>query len=206
MKLKPQYDNMSFYLKSDEIVDFNDNAIKQLSKTIISSAENETDFVRRAYEYVRDEISHSHDIGESSVTFKATDVLMKRHGICFAKSNLLAAILRREGVPCGFCYQRLILDDETAPYLILHGLNAVYLNEYKKWIRLDSRGNKEGINAEFCTNEEKLAFPIRKEFGEEDIPVILANPDENVVMSFNKYDSLNELWNNLTYKIKITSK
>lgn len=37
-----------------------------------------------------------------------------------------------------------------------------------KWIRVDARGNKENVHAEFCIDEEKLAFPIRTELGEID--------------------------------------
>ena len=37
-----------------------------------------------------------------------------------------------------------------------------------KWIRLDARGNKENVHAEFCLDEERLAFPIRSELGEVD--------------------------------------
>ena len=36
------------------------------------------------------------------------------------------------GIPTGLCYQRLILDDESKPYLILHGLNAVYIKELER--------------------------------------------------------------------------
>lgn len=79
------------------------------------------------------------------LTCTASEVLSAGHGICFAKSHLLAAILRCKSVPAGFCYQKLILDDETAPVLIYHGLNGVYIKEYQKWIRLDARGNKEGV-------------------------------------------------------------
>ena len=61
------------------------------------------------------------------------------HGICFAKSHLLAALLRCKSVPTGYCFQKLILDDETAPILVYHGLNGVYIKELKKWIRLDAR-------------------------------------------------------------------
>ena len=47
----------------------------------------------------------------------------------FAKSHLLAALLRYKSIPTGFCYQKLILDDETAPVLIYHGFNGVYIEE-----------------------------------------------------------------------------
>lgn len=107
---------------------------------------------------MRDEIAHSADIMAQPATFKASDVLKEKHGICFAKSNLLVALLRSQKIPAGFCYQSLILDDEKYPYLVLHGLNSVYIEEINRWIRLDAMGNFNGIDAQFssscdrCTN------------------------------------------------------
>ena len=59
---------------------------------------------------------HSADINEDILTYTASQVLSAGHGICFAKSHLLAAILRCKSVPAGFCYQKLILDDEIDGY------------------------------------------------------------------------------------------
>ena len=154
-----------------------------------------------AYEYVRDMISHSADISADTVTCSASEVLKAGHGICFAKSHLLAAILRSKSVPAGFCYQKLILDDETAPVLIYHGLNGVYLREYGKWIRLDARGNKPGVNAQFSIDSEMLAFPIRPEKGEVDVPVIYADPDTEIVKTLQSYGLRSELWDNLPMKL-----
>ena len=71
----------------------------------IQSLENETDYIRKAYEYVRDNISHSADAGEDEVTCSAGEVFEAGHGICFAKSHLLAALLRAKSIPAGFCFQ-----------------------------------------------------------------------------------------------------
>lgn len=110
---------------------------------------------------------------------------------------MLAALLRYKSIPTGFCYQKLILDDETAPVLIYHGFNGVYVNEYKKWIRLDARGNKEGVNAQFSLEKEQLAFPIRTEKGEEDGFVIYPTPDVKVLEKFKNYKTRTELWDDL---------
>ena len=160
---------------------------------------------KKAYEYVRDNISHSADINEDILTCSATEVLEARHGICFAKSHLLAALLRYKSIPTGFCYQKLILDDETAPVLIYHGFNGVYVNEYKKWIRLDARGNKEGVNAQFSLEKEQLAFPIRTEKGEEDGFVIYPTPDVKVLEKFKNYKTRTELWDDLPSELGYNS-
>ena len=113
--------------------------------------------------------------------------------------------LREKAVPAGFCYQKLILDDDTAPYLIYHGLNGVYLTEYKKWIRLDARGNKEGVNAQFSINKEQLAFPVRAEKGEKDGFIIYPDPDVKIIEKLNNNKTRTELWYNLPDKLGYTT-
>ena len=199
--MKAFSEDINEYLKCDEVIDFYYNDVRKLADQLYSESESETEFVKMAYEYVRDMISHSADISADTVTCSASEVLKAGHGICFAKSHLLAAILRSKSVPAGFCYQKLILDDETAPVLIYHGLNGVYLREYGKWIRLDARGNKPGVNAQFSIDSEMLAFPIRSEKGEVDVPVIYADPDTEIVKTLQSYGLRSELWDNLPMKL-----
>nr|WP_320193052.1 transglutaminase family protein [uncultured Desulfobacter sp.] len=72
---------------------------------------------------------------------KLHDVVLKyKTGYCYAKSHLLAALLRACNIPAGLCYQRLTIANNKAPFC-LHGLNAVYLQRHG-WYRIDSRGNK----------------------------------------------------------------
>ncbi|WP_054739967.1 transglutaminase-like domain-containing protein [Cellulosilyticum ruminicola] len=198
--MKLQYEDINLYLQSSDIIDFDKDTgenIRNLGDEIWKRSENQLDYIKNAFEYIRDEIGHTRDIKGNIVTCKASDVLAARTGICFAKSHLLAALLRYKGVPTGFCYQKLILNSKTSPYLILHGLNGVYIEEINKWIRLDARGNKEGVNAQFSLDKEQIAFPINPEEGEEDIPIIFAVPDENVVRALTTYKTLEDLWANL---------
>ncbi|MBR6536526.1 MAG: GNAT family N-acetyltransferase [Lachnospiraceae bacterium] len=197
----PYTSNKEKYLESTDIIDFNSKEISDLAELLFAESENSLDYIKNAYEYVRDRISHSADAGEDAVTCSASEVLAAGHGICFAKSHLLAALLRRKGIFCGFCYQKLILDDETAPVLIYHGLNGVYLAEYDKWIRLDARGNKEGVNAQFSVETEQLAFPIRPEKGEEDDFVVYPEPDAFVIKELKRNQSRAELWENLPMEL-----
>nr|WP_269749949.1 transglutaminase family protein [Polyangium fumosum] len=78
------------------------------------------------------------------LTCTASEVLRHRTGFCYAKSHLLAALLRANGLPAGFCYQRLA---HGSGYC-LHGFNAVELPGIG-WYRIDARGNKPGIDAAF---------------------------------------------------------
>ena len=190
------------YLKHDDIIDYENEAIAKLSDTLFQKAVNELEFIKLTYEFVRDKIPHSADINEDLITCTASEVLKAGHGICFAKSHLLAALLRCKSVPTGFCYQKLILDDETAPILIYHGLNGVYIKNYQKWIRLDARGNKAGVNAQFSVKTEQLAFTVRPEMGEEDNFIIYPDPDIKVLERLKNSKTRTELWNNLPTELE----
>ena len=108
--------------------------------------------------------SLSWDIQSSRVTCKASDVLYYKEGICYAKANLLAALLRSQGIPTGFCYQRLMLFDTPDKGYCIHALNAVYLASINRWIRLDARGNKPGVKAEFSILHEQRTLVSPYEF------------------------------------------
>lgn len=190
------------YLKHDNIIDYDNEAISELADTLFKKANNELEFIKTAYEFVRDYISHSADINEDIITCTASEVLKAGHGICFAKSHLLAALLRCKSIPAGFCYQKLVLDDETAPVLIYHGLNGVYIRDYKKWIRLDARGNKTGVNAQFSTEREQLAFPVRLEMGEIDGFIVYPDPDIKVLEKLRNNKTRTELWDNLPTELE----
>lgn len=197
MELQLQNDRIEDYLRRTDIIDFDDPVIRNLAGQFKSESDSETDLIRRTYEFVRDKISHSADIEGKAVTCKASDVLAAREGICFAKSHLLAALLRANGIPTGFCYQRLRLDDTVGSPFVLHGLNAVYLKERDKWIRLDARGNKDGVDAQFSLSEERLAYPVSLERSEFDYPIIYSDPVSEVVKALTRWKTFEELWANL---------
>lgn len=197
MKILPYTTSLSDYLKEDDVIDYSDEYITQLADELYKKADSETEYIKAAFEFVRDEVSHSADINEDMITCSASEVLIARHGICFAKSHLLAALLRCKSIPTGFCYQKLTFGDETSPVLVYHGLNGVYLNEYKKWIRLDARGNKGKINAQFSIDEEQLAYLVRTEKGEEDGLVIYPAPDVKILEKLKNNKTRTALWNDL---------
>lgn len=114
------------------------------------------------------------------VTVTASDVLREGVGICWAKANLLAALLRANGIPAGFSYQRLTLGDTVDTGYCIHALNTVYIQSLDRWIRLDARGNKEGVNAQFSLDEEILAFHICSE-GEIDYHDNHSEPDQGLM-------------------------
>ncbi|MDR1821972.1 MAG: transglutaminase family protein [Oscillospiraceae bacterium] len=169
MQVYPISANPQEYLRRDERVDFDDPAVRRTAERLASGSASTLEYIRAAFVLVRDEIAHSADISSRIVTKTASEVLAKREGICYAKSMLLAALLRAAGIPAGFCYQRLTLLDTPDSGYCIHALNAVYIEELSAWTRLDARGNTNGKNAQFYPENpllEQLAFPIRAEYGE----------------------------------------
>jgi transglutaminase-like putative cysteine protease len=173
---------MQEYLRPTEIIDWEDPAILELARQLKSGTVTET--AKNCYEWVRDNIKHSWDYRLNPVTCAASEVLQAGTGHCFAKSHLLAALLRANDIPAGLCYQRLSINDDGAPYS-LHGLNAVLLPEFG-WYRLDSRGNKATVNAQFHPPVEQLAFKPAIE-GEMDLPGIFSDPLPDVVAALRTY-------------------
>ncbi|SES18196.1 Transglutaminase-like superfamily protein [Gracilibacillus ureilyticus] len=181
MQLVPESVSLEDYLIELDVVDYSHSIIQDKVVELFTDEQTEVEKVKKAFEFVRDHISHSWDIQSTKVTCKASEVLKNKEGICYAKSNLLAALLRSAGIPTGFCYQRLMLFDTPEKGYSLHTLNGVFLHSLNRWIRIDARGNKPGVKAEFSINEEKLAFSVQEEFEEKDYPVIYTKPNEKTI-------------------------
>ena len=175
------HNDMNQYLTSTEIIDWETPAVRMCAKEIAEGSTDVISISRACYEWVRDHISHSGDCKAAITTCCASEVLQEGTGWCFAKSHLLAALLRANKIPAGICYQRLCLDDESG--FTLHGLNALHLPEIG-WYRIDARGNKPGVNAQFCPPEEKLAW-IPQMDGEMNLPEIWPDPMPIVVQCLN---------------------
>jgi transglutaminase-like putative cysteine protease len=183
---------MQEYLQASEIIDWQNPEILALAHHLDSTHQTTEEVAKACFEWVRDEIHHSRDYRMNPVTYRASDVLKYKTGFCFAKSHLLAALLRANQIPAGLCYQRLSIDDSPALQqnsndipCTLHGLNAVFLPNFG-WYRIDPRGNKQGINAQFMPPQEQLAFEIRlpqeanlDRIFAEPLPVVLAALDKS---------------------------
>jgi transglutaminase-like putative cysteine protease len=166
------------FLRPTEVVDWEHPLVRERAESLLREAEGEPlRCAEIAFEWVRDRIPHSFDgfYGER-VACRASEVIEAGTGICYAKSHLLAALLRANGIPSGFCYQRCRWDEGG---FCLHGLNAVHLPEFG-WYRIDARGNKPGVDARFAPPVERLAFEWKDE-GERLFPDILPEPLPAVV-------------------------
>jgi len=175
------------YLCEHEVVNYSHPVVQDSIRHLSTSADAETERVRRTFEFVRDTIHHSGDIQSTQVTCTASEVLLYGEGLCYAKSHLLAALLRAQRIPTGFCYQRLTIGATSEMGYALHGLNAVYLPSEARWIRLDARGNNPAVQAAFSTREEHLAYIVRPELDEIDYPTIYTQPHPKIVKALREH-------------------
>ena len=180
---------MKAYLQASEIIDWENPEILQLARQLAATHQTVEAIAQACFEWVRDEICHSVDYQMNPVTCRASEVLHHKTGYCYAKSHLLAALLRANHIPAGFCYQRLSLDETGSSYC-LHGLNAVYLPPFG-WYRIDARGNREGVDAQFMPPHEQLAFTLQRP-GEVDIPEIFPEPLNIIVATLQSHSTWNE--------------
>lgn len=190
---------MEKYLKASEYVDYNDSAIQTLAEELFTNEMSDEEKARVAFEFVRDEIPHVFDIKGTKIVAKASDVLKCGMGICHTKANLLAALLRSVGIPAGFCFQRITLADDDSMGYCLHGYNAVYING--KWIYLDARGNKPGVNAQFSVDKPQLAFACRPQYDEYFIDGIYDVPHAATMKMLEKANTLQDILDNIPDKM-----
>lgn len=184
---------MNPYLASSEVINWrHPTVLEQAAALAVSGDPIAT--ARACFEFVRDQIKHSRDFEMDPETCQASDVLERGTGYCYAKSHLLAALLRANGLPAGLCYQRLSIDDFGPPYC-LHGYNAVELPGFG-WYRIDARGNKPVVDAQFDPPHERLAFPLQTA-EEYDFETIFADPLPCIVAALESADGWRGVLENL---------
>jgi transglutaminase-like putative cysteine protease len=177
----------SAYLSADEVVRSDAPEVIALVHELRGDATDDVAFAKAAYTWVRDRVTHSVDAQDPRRTVSATEVLRHRTGVCFAKSHLLAALLRAGGVPAGLCYQRLGDGDGH----VLHGLVAVHLDG--RWHRIDARGNNAHVDARFTLYRERLAWVADPAAGEVDYPQVFVRPAPEVVAALRGSHDMLEL-------------
>lgn len=185
---------MNHYLAFSEYIDGDHPAVAAKARELAQGCASDVEIASACFEFVRDRIKHSVDYRMNPVTCRASDVLAHGTGYCYAKSHLLAALLRANGIPAGLCYQRLSVAGEGAPFC-LHGLNAVYLQAHG-WYRIDARGNKAGVDAQFMPPQVRLAFPVLSQ-EERDLPEIWPQPLPQVVTALTTHATVEEVLVNL---------
>lgn len=186
--------NVDAFLAASAVIDWRHPDVVAQARALCKGREDDEFVARACFEWVRDEVRHSQDHGSTIVTCTASEVLRERSGFCYAKSHLLAALLRANGIPAGLCYQLVSLDDSGTTHC-LHGLAAVLLPRVG-WYRVDPRGNRPGIDAQFDPPVERLAFRVSLP-GEVDLPEVWAEPLPVVVDALSAHSSTAELADDL---------
>jgi len=180
------------FLCDCDVIDFRSPEIARVAGGLAAGDVRTT--AERCFRFVRDDIKHSFDYRLNPVTCRASDVLQHGTGYCYAKSHLLCALLRANQIPAGLCYQRLTIDGNQPPYC-LHCLNAVFLPNVG-WYRIDARGNRDDIDAQFCPPEERLAFSTALP-GEYILPEIYVAPLPAIVDCLSRHATWDEVYANL---------
>ncbi|KOG80713.1 MULTISPECIES: transglutaminase-like domain-containing protein [Streptomyces] len=193
MELTQQSPDIEAYLAADAAIDHGHSHVEEAAARLALTADSAYAYAHAAFDFVRDTIAHSADTGDERVTRRASDVLAARTGICHAKSIALAALLRARGIPAGLCYQRLARGAKP----MLHGLVALRLPGAGRWARVDPRGNKPGVDAQFSVEEERLAWIVHTEFNEVDYSVVYAAPPGVLLHALKNARDRSELWRNL---------
>lgn len=171
------------YLVEDETVNWGHPTVLEVARRLPPAAAHPVEYATSAFAVVRDEVRHSVDAQDRRMSVTASETLAHRVGLCYAKSHLLAALLRAGGIPAGLCYQRL---GNLADGYVIHGLVAVHLDG--DWHRQDPRGNKPGIDARFSLDEELLAYRVDPELGEVDYPRVYVHPHPAVLAALRSSD------------------
>lgn len=185
---------MDSFLAFSSIIDFDHPMVAARARALAAGRTKDIEIAKACFDFVLREIAHSVDVRKNPVTLKASDVLREGHGYCYAKSHLLAALLRGNGIPTALCYQRLSIDDKGPPFC-LHGLNAVHLKGIG-WYRCDARGNKPGIAAGFDPPREQLAFAPKLQ-GERNLDGLFADPLPGVIAALGRHAAWDSLLRDL---------
>ena len=183
------------FLEEDLYIDFSLAVIQDKARELFYGIHNDIEKAKTAYEYVRDKIPHTFDIRADIITAKASDVLIYNTGICHAKANLLAALLRSQKIPAGFCFQHLTLADDDSLGYCVHCYNAVFLENH--WMKVDARGNTNGINAQFYLTEPQLAFSVRNQYDEYFWEGIYSKPHSATMLMLENANSLQDIIDNI---------
>lgn len=194
---EPETDDLGRYLEDTITIDWQTPSVTSTAQRLLEDAKEPEDRIRRLFEFVRDEIDHSLDVETDLQTCRASEVLKERTGLCYAKSHLLAGLLRYAGFPTGFCYVRTVSDDRPGRF-VLHGFNAVYLARSATWIYLDARGNREGVSTE-CRFEAPWSLAVWPDVkaGEAFLPFIYKRPGKQILDVLERAPSFDAVRKNL---------
>ena len=175
-------------------IDSDHPAVRERARALAQGRGDAASVTQACFLWVRDRVRHIGDHGLEPVARFASEVLEHESGICWAKSHLLAALLRANGIPAALVYQRFA-SEGTRTGFCLHGLNAVWLEPFG-WYRLDARGARADLEAEFAPPREVL--PYRPALaGERRFSGLWAEPVPLIRAALERHRTRTALWADL---------
>ena len=193
MKLIPETSDPQRYIECTEYVDFDKEGVRELAGRLFSNRAGDVDKIRTVFEYLQANVPHTFNTDRKEVARSASDVLRLGHGICYAKANLAAALLRSAGIPAGFCYQKFRRDDMPDSKFVIHCLNTVFLKDAGKWVRMDVRNVTEGCDPGFKPEGDPGVFAPDRTSGEEDYPGVYVRPHPATIEALENSGNAEEL-------------
>lgn len=181
------------FLVATPYVDFEHPVVQRQVAALHQAGATPVEQAHTAFEFVRDHIPHTLTTDRDVVTARASEALEQGTGICHAKANLLAALLRAERIPAGFGFQHLTLEDDDSQGYCLHAFVVAYVDG--QWVPLDPN-----TGVEFRLDGTSLAFPNRPDFDEYCLPGIWADPDAGTMAVLTQTSNIEEAMRNLPDK------
>jgi transglutaminase-like putative cysteine protease len=159
-------DNLSEYLKEDNIFDFNHPRIQKIVNELELDGLSDKEIAIKLFYYVRDKITYSVKIDSFDFsTFKASETLDSTHSYCIPKAIALSSLARAVGIPSkihfvDFINHRLSPEVEElwqTKVMAGHCFSELYIDG--KWVKatpaLDIRtSNKHGFKLVEFNGEE----------------------------------------------------
>lgn len=130
------------YLQATEFLDFDHPQVAAFADATAAESHTPVDKAVALYYAVRDQIRYDpYDLRHSRQAMRASAVLAKGSGYCVAKAVLLAALARRQGIPCrlGFAdvtnhlSTKRLRDKMGTDLFVFHGYVELWLNQ--RWVK-----------------------------------------------------------------------
>lgn len=177
----PESDDLGRYLEDTITIDWQSPGLMETAGALLEGRDGPEARLEALFRFVRDDVPHALDVQPERATCRASEVLREGHGLCYAKSHLLAGLLRYAGFPTGFCYARLVSEAQRSGF-VLHGFNAVYWAPTETWLLLDASGREAAPEASVRFEAPwGLPFAVDPEAGESFLPHILRRPPKRII-------------------------
>lgn len=177
----PESDDLGRYLEDTITIDWQTPIVSERATALLAGCDTPEARVEALFRFVRDEIADAVETPDAPLACSASQVLHAGAGLDYAKSHLLAALLRFAGVPTGFCYARLV-DPEHPGRFVLRGSNAIWWAPGACWVPLDASDGRgaAAVSVRFAPPWQLPTLPDPGR-GEGFLPAILRRPPRRII-------------------------